>query len=75
MMKVVDEQSSDHELKVKLEAPGGSTQNLSLRVNGPGPRQFSVAGGVRRGENLQVAFPTGMGYQTQTVDITWANRR
>lgn len=75
MMKVVDEQSSDHELKVKLEAPGGSTQNLSLRVNGPDPRQFSVAGGVRRGENLQVAFPTGMGYQTQTVDITWANRR
>jgi glycogen debranching enzyme len=75
MMKVLDEQSSERELKVKLEAPGGSTQNLSLRVNGPDPKGLSFAGGVRQGDNLLVAFPPGTGYQTQTVDITWGKGR
>jgi glycogen debranching enzyme len=74
-MKVIEERYSDHELTLRLSAPGGTTQRLSIRENAPAPKLFtqdgelgSAEGGIR---TLQVRFPESDGYTGKTVTLRW----
>jgi glycogen debranching enzyme len=74
-MKVLDETHSAHSLVLRLSAPGGSRQTLSIRENlaklkvtAEGADLGEPASGIR---SMQVQFPDGAGYQEKTVTLTW----
>jgi glycogen debranching enzyme len=74
-MKVLGEHLVARALTVQLSAPGGTTQQLTLRENAPGLRVTAqggqlgaVAGGLRA---LTVHFPKADGYTPQTVTLSW----
>jgi glycogen debranching enzyme len=76
-LKVPDQTADGHSLTLGLEAQGGSTYDLPLRFNGL--KNVAHADGATilpptdaRGlSRLHVVFPTGAGYQQQTVRLTW----
>jgi glycogen debranching enzyme len=74
-LKVLADDDGDRSLTLKLSAPGGSTQTLSIRENVTLPRL--TAQGAQLGEPvsglraLTVAFPPGAGYVDTTVTLTW----
>jgi hypothetical protein len=74
-MKVLDESYTEHTLVLKLSAPGGTTQVLSVRENGPGKNLTTIDGDLGAAENgirpLTVHFPTGEGYIEKTVTLRW----
>jgi hypothetical protein len=74
-MKVLDESYTEHALMLKLSAPGGSSQTLSVRENGPVKGLATNDGDLGTMENgirpLTVHFPEGEGYREKTVTLRW----
>jgi hypothetical protein len=74
-LKVLDQQDGRHSLTLRLSAPGGTEQTLSIRENQDvGP--IDVAGGQLTGvedglRKLKVRFEAMPGYVDQTVILTW----
>ncbi len=73
MMKVLEEKREAHGLTLLLEAQGGSTQSLAVRVNGKVHVTVdgSGDGGTMADGKLQVRFPEGSGYKRQQVSLRW----
>jgi hypothetical protein len=69
-MKVLEEQQKPHQLILKLEAQGGSTQRLFLRRNSP-KAHVTADGALINGESLEIQFPQGAGYQGHTLTLKW----
>jgi hypothetical protein len=67
-LKVLDEEYSGRQAKFTFEAQGGSSYELPVRLHRAG---ISVKGAEVTGDNLQLRFPEGAGYQTQTITFTW----
>jgi hypothetical protein len=67
-LKVLDEVYSERQAKFTFEAQGGSSYELPVRLHRAG---ISVTGAAVTGDNLQLRFPNGTGYQTQTITFTW----
>ena len=74
-IKVLQESYAGHSLVLRLSAPGGSTQKLSVRENGPGIKLVTSDGELAGAENgirpLMVRFPDGDGYVEKTVTLQW----
>ncbi len=74
-MKVLDEQSSAHELRLTLAAQGGSSQALLLRENVPHlqvrTNDAEVVPGPGDLSSVTVTFPGGAGYVTKEVTFSW----
>lgn len=74
-MKVLDERTEAHAVKLTLAAHGGSRQTLWLRENAAGLKvrsQDAEIGPLRDGLRLiTVSFPAGDGYVTKDVAIGW----
>jgi hypothetical protein len=66
--KVLAEERSTNRLTITLEAPGGATHDLPLRINRPG---LHVSGAEIAGDKLRVRFRPGSGYQREFVSLTW----
>lgn len=67
-IKVLDEDYSARQAKFTFEGQGGSSYELPVRLHRAG---ISVKGAQVSGDNLQMKFSEGAGYQTQTVTFTW----
>lgn len=74
-MKVLSDTYEEHNLVLRLSAPGASTQKLELRENAPNirlttndARLGSLESGMR---SLEVQFPEGAGYMEKTVTLSW----
>jgi hypothetical protein len=74
-LKVLDQRYSPHSLTVQLSAPAGSTQRLFLRVNDDRLQVRSsdllIPAGQKSRSDLQVIFPSGIGYLEKTVTLSW----
>ena len=74
-MKVLEEGYGDHELTLRLSAPGGSTQTLIIRENAPVPKLITQDGELSAAEGrlgtLQVRFPESDGYTEKTLTLRW----
>lgn len=74
-LKVLAEDTAGHSLTVKLAAPGGSTQALSIRENLALPRlavrDAQLGEPVHGLRALTVQFPAGAGYVEKTVTLSW----
>jgi hypothetical protein len=71
-MKVLDQQTSPHSLRLRLSAPANSYQTLLLRLNDP--KIHLHAEGVEVSPDsvqLRVQFPSGSGYVEKFVTLTW----
>ncbi|MGC2636566.1 MAG: hypothetical protein WA294_05270 [Acidobacteriaceae bacterium] len=74
-LKVLADDATDHSLTLKLAAPGGSTQSLSIRENLATP--YLATRDARLGDSvnglcpLTIQFPAGAGYVGKTVTLTW----
>ena len=66
-MKAVGERASANRFEVDLEAPGGTDDELFVRLNRPNVR---IEGAEIAGTRLRVRFP-GSGYQRRTVAFAW----
>lgn len=79
-MKVLEQHNDAHSYTVKLEAAGGSTQTIWLRINQSQLRSRTTklhAEGVvipdtTQGlQKLQVEFPAGTSYTEKQIRFTW----
>lgn len=74
-MKVLEESYTDHSLALRLSAPGGSTQELSIRENGLVKTVTTEDGKLEAAQNgirgLEVRFPDREGYVEKTVTLRW----
>jgi glycogen debranching enzyme len=79
-MKVLEETATAHSLKLELEANAGSVVELKLRRNGTKLNLHADGAEVVPAEHgsgesnldsLTVKFPSGAGYQQQTVTLHW----
>jgi hypothetical protein len=71
-MKVLDQQTSPHSLRLRLAAPANSYQTLFLRVNDP-RIHLRVEGGDVSPDSVQLRmqFPSGAGYVEKNVTLAW----
>jgi hypothetical protein len=75
-LKVLSQTEDTHSLTLELEAEAGTSADLIVRVNHSNLKLESVgatlgptrADGLR---SLRVVFPSGTGYRSQTVKLTW----
>ncbi len=67
-LKVLDEQYAAHSLVLTVEAPGGTTHELPLRVNRSGLR---LSGADTDGRTLRIRFRSGAGRQREVIRLTW----
>ena len=74
-LKVLGEQYAEHSLVLRLSAPGGSTQRLSLRENSPGmhvtSQQAQLGTPTQGVRSVEVRFPEAQGYTEQSVTLNW----
>ena len=72
-LKVIDQQSVEHEMTLRLEAPSGSTQHLKVRRNDAHPLNVTATGGVLQGDDLTVSFGGDLPgeYSGATVKVRW----
>ena len=68
--KMLSETRTARSYTLEIEAQGGSVLNLPLRRNAVLPH-LTAEGASLHGDILQVGFPQGTGYQTQTVVLRW----
>ena len=69
--KVLEESYSARSLTLFLEAPGGSAEEIPLRLNSLRKPHLRVTGAGLQAETLHIVFPAGVGYQKQKVLIQW----
>ncbi|MBW4045172.1 MAG: glycogen debranching protein [Acidobacteria bacterium] len=69
-LKVLSQQSAAHSLTLELEAQGGSSYDLPLRLNGVKGAIHTENATASDGK-LHIAFPAGEGYQKQNVKVSW----
>jgi glycogen debranching enzyme len=75
-LKVVEESHDGRSLTLKLQAAGGSTWELPVRLNGKSA-ELRVEGGTLAASTapqmrtLGVVFPVGQGYREATVKLSW----
>jgi len=69
-LKVIDEVSTAHSLRLELEGIAGSDSTLAVTRN-DAALQPRVEGGELAGDELHIHFPAGSGYVTQTVTLSW----
>jgi glycogen debranching enzyme len=75
-LKVLWQSEDAHSLTLKLEAESSTTAELAVRINRPSLKLEATgatldtirADGLR---TLTVSFPSGTGYQQQTVKLSW----
>lgn len=74
-LKVLADDSTARSLVLKLAAPGGTTQTLSLRENLALPHLVThdaqLSDPVNGLRTLTVPFPAGSGYVEKTVTLSW----
>lgn len=70
-MKILEENYAAGKLSLKLEAPGGSAQEMWLRYNGKRKLNVQVTGASQSKDRLHIVFPNGDGYQQRVVEIRW----
>ncbi len=77
-LKILSENTDAHSLTLELEAQGGSTYDLPLRVNGvrseihaSGATIDQTAASSSGLGSVHITFPAGAGYQRQTIHVTW----
>lgn len=69
-MKVLDEATDAHSLRLDLEGMAGSESVLQVRRNGA-TAHVQVDGAELISDTLHVHFPAGTGYVPQTVTMHW----
>lgn len=74
-LKVLDEQYRARSVTLRLSAPGGSEQQLSVCENGPAPG-LVTSDGVLENEHdglrlMRVQFAGGTGYVEKTITLSW----
>jgi glycogen debranching enzyme len=69
-MKVLEEMTDAHSLRLELEGMAGSESVLRLRRN-DGAARVQVEGAELQADTLHVHFPAGSGYVSQTVTLRW----
>jgi len=67
-LKVMNEEYAANRLVLSVQAPGGSLQELPLRINRPGLR---LSGAETDGHNLRIHFPPGSGFQREVISLSW----
>jgi hypothetical protein len=67
-LKVLDEQYTANRTAITVEAPGGSVQELPLRINRPG---LSLSGAATDSRSVRIRFRPGVGYQQEVVTLSW----
>jgi hypothetical protein len=67
-LKVLAEERAANRLTLTMEASGGSTYDLPLRINRPG---LQASGAEIAGDKLRVRFRGGPGYQREVISLTW----
>jgi glycogen debranching enzyme len=67
-LKVLDEETSGRQIVVTFEAQAESSYDLPVRTSRP---HVAVEGATLAAGKIHLRFPTGNGYQTQTVKFTW----
>ena len=81
-VRVLDQQWSDHKLALTLEGPANSDAQLPLVLNAMNLNLHAEGASLPTASDavphtpgslpaLHVHFPPGIGYQTQTVTLTW----
>ena len=72
-LKVLDVHSDAHTMTLRLEAPGGTTQNLHVRRNNPGIGNLAVDGATLQGNDLVIPFEAGLDetYRVKTITVRW----
>jgi glycogen debranching enzyme len=69
-MKVLNETYERRAVRLELEGIAGSQNTLRVRLNDPAI-ELRVTGGEILDKRLQVHFPPGVGYVSQSVTLTW----
>ena len=69
-MKVLDETTYAHSLRLELEGVGGTESLLQVRRNN-GAVRVKAEGAELQGDTLHVHFAVGSGYVSQTVTLRW----
>lgn len=72
--KVLGETRTERGLTLEVEGQGGTNFRMQVRRNGAVPRLTVEGGSLRRvagGEELEVVFPAGEGYQLRVVKLGW----
>jgi glycogen debranching enzyme len=67
-LKVVGERLDSDRYELAIEGPGGSHEELPVRLNRAGVR---TAGAELAGSTLKLQFPAGTGYRRLDVVFTW----
>jgi hypothetical protein len=73
-LKVLDQQTSAHSLTLRLSAPAGSRQELSVRAGAQvrvNPGDADLASGTEPMRRMLVTFPAGAGYVEKVVTLNW----
>jgi glycogen debranching enzyme len=74
-LKVLADEATDRSLALKLAAPGGTTQTLSIRENLALPHlathDAQLGDAVNGLRTLTVQFPAASGYVEKTVTLSW----
>ena len=71
-LKVLDQQSSPHALRIQLSAPAASQQTLFLRVNDAKARLHIEGAEVSADSSqIHIQFPPGAGYVEKVVRLSW----
>ena len=67
-LKMLDEEYAGNRLVLTVQAPGGSTHELPLRINRTGLR---LSGAETDGHSLRIHFRPGVGYQREVITLSW----
>jgi hypothetical protein len=67
-LKALSMTRSAHSLSLRLEAQGGSTAELPVRLN---HTNVKLTGAELAGDRIRVNFPKGEGYRQATVEFAW----
>ena len=75
--RVIDESYQNDNLALTVEGIAGTTAELSLHTNtewlqGKGKAKMKIEGAELIGEKLKVTFPSGTGYTSRQIRISWS---
>lgn len=71
-LKVLEQQTSAHSLRLRLSAPANSHQNLFLRINDSKVHLRTEGAEISDGSSqMRIEFPSGNGYVEKIVTLSW----